>query len=202
MWSGSFALKLNFGCNFGCATLDGNIVGVTVCIHSKRVLAVHVILGLTTPRNYRKIIDSNLLLSAVSTLCTLMKCTQMSSQGGQQGEVLHTDRTVEGLRIRMDNLVSLEVSFPGESLSTHQALERPLSGVNPHVFGQMLNTGKPLPALRALKRPRSGRNTLRVVVCGDIWKGKRLLCCLSQQIHTSIQYIWRVNNKSVSDYIL
>lgn len=106
--------------------------------------------------------------SVHGTFCTLMKCTQMSSQGGQQGEVFNTDCTVKSLRIRMDDLVSLEVSFSGESLSTHQALKRPLACVNPDMFGQMLYTGKTLPTLRALKRPRPGRTTPCVVICGDV----------------------------------
>lgn len=68
--------------------------------------------------------------------------------------------------------MSLEVSLPGESLSTHQALEGPLSRVNPHVFGQMLNPGKPLPTLGALERLGSGRKTLGVLVCEGRLKGE------------------------------
>lgn len=85
-----------------------------------------------------------------------MKCTQMSPQGGQQGEVFHTDGAVKGLGIRVDDLMSLEVSLAGEGLPTHHALKRPLSRVNPHVLGQMLDAGEPLPTLRAPERLGSG----------------------------------------------
>ncbi len=92
----------------------------------------------------------------------------MSSQGGQQGEVFNTDGAVKGFRVRMNDLMVLQVSFPAESLFAQQALKRPLSCVNPDVFGQMLYSGKALPTLRALERLRSGRNTQCVVICGDV----------------------------------